>query len=445
MSRQECVEHIVAAVRGAVEGLLESSEAWPAEHWLYAAEQAARAAAMAVGRTMLQAVVADCGTGHAGQRITDTEGRPFTFKQYRTRTVQTLLGPVSVKRAVYQGPSGPLVPLDEALGLRGEYSEGVEEVIAFTVGQLTYEATRDLLAKTIGVRPSATKVQETAVTWGERAATEYGQQLPSEEPAARMAVAADGVMVRTAERRRKETGSRSQHFDEAWREAKLGAVYAFDRTGQANTQKRYVGSLEGKESFAKTLWARIEATGADRAPDVAWLGDGAAWIWTLKTEILPHAVEILDYRHARDHLHAVAGSVWGEGSRKARQWLNTQKKRLWTGRVDRLLKELRRLAGQLGPPPHDASDDDPRKVVASNVTYVQNNASRMRYDEYRRRGYPVGSGVVESACGHVVAQRMKITSRMSWQARRADAVLQLRCLIRSGQWNDFWPMCRLAA
>jgi len=445
MSRQECVEHIVAAVRGAVEGLLESSEAWPAEHWLYAAEQATRAAAMEVGRTMLEAMVADRGTGHAGQRITDAAGRCFTFKQYRRRTVQTLLGPVSVKRAVYQGPSGPLVPLDGALGVRGEYSEGVEEVVAFTVGQLTYEETRTLLAKTAGLRLSATKVQETAVAWGERAAAEYRQQLPCEEPAARMAVSVDGVMVRTAERRRKRKGSRKQHFVEAWREAKLGAVYVFDRAGVANTQKRYVGRLEGKESFAKALWTRIEAAGADRASEVAWLGDGAAWIWTLKAEILPHAVEILDYRHARDHLHAVAGSVWGEGSRKARQWLNTQKKRLWTGRVDRVLKELRRLARQLGPPPRDASDDDPRRVVASNVTYVENNASRMRYDEYRRRGYPVGSGVVESACGHVVAQRMKITSRMSWHARRAEAMLQLRCLIRSGQWDTFWPCCALAA
>ena len=59
--------------------------------------------------------------------------------------------------------------------------------------------------------------------------------------------------------------------------------------------------------------------------------------------------------------------------------------------------------------------------------------------------YPVGSGVVESACGHVVAQRMKITSRMSWHARRAEAMLQLRCLIRSGQWDTFWPCCALAA
>ncbi|MFH1731501.1 MAG: hypothetical protein ABIF82_07605 [Planctomycetota bacterium] len=185
MSRQECIEHIVAAMRGEVERFFDSSAWWPEEHWLFAVEHTARVAGLKMGQAMAQAAVEQRGTGHAGQRIEDAEGRRFTFKQYRERTVHTLVGPVRVKRAVYHGPSGSRVPLDEALGLCGEYSDGVEEVIAFTVGQLTYEATRDLLAKTIGVRASATKVQDTAVTWGERAADRRAEHLPREEPARR--------------------------------------------------------------------------------------------------------------------------------------------------------------------------------------------------------------------------------------------------------------------
>ncbi|MCP4350597.1 MAG: hypothetical protein GY795_34450 [Desulfobacterales bacterium] len=33
----------------------------------------------------------------------------------------------------------------------------------------------------------------------------------------------------------------------------------------------------------------------------------------------------------------------------------------------------------------------------------------MKYDEYLAKGYPIGSGVVESACGHAVRDRMEIS------------------------------------
>ena len=84
-------------------------------------------------------------------------------------------------------------------------------------------------------------------------------------------------------------------------------------------------------------------------------------------------------------------------------------------------------------------------MLADNLRYFENNASRMRYDVYQRRGYPIGSGVVESGCKHVIAQRMKITASMSWSRRRAEAVLQLRSLVRSGQWDAFWSLKREAA
>ena len=258
-------------------------------------------------------------------------------------------------------------------------------------------------------------------------------------------MALDAGKVRTAERRRKRKGSRKQHFTEHWTDAKLGAVYRFDRRGRGQSETRYVGSVLGKDAFGQALWTQIAASGADRPKHVVWLGDGAEWIWSLKREHLPHAVEVLDFYHARDHLHTVAGALWSQKRDRRQRWVKTQETRLFAGQVSRVLRELRRHARSLGPPPDGTPDDDPRKVLADNVRYCENNASRMRYDAYRRHGYPIGSGVVESGCKHVIAQRMKITSRMSWHARRAEAMLQLRCLIRSGQWDTFWPCCALAA
>ncbi len=76
----------------------------------------------------------------------------------------------------------------------------------------------------------------------------------------------------------------------------------------------------------------------------------------------------------------------------------------------------------------------------------------MHYDEYRTKGYPIGSGVIESACRHIVGLRMKRTATMAWSEQNAEAMVQLRCLSASNNWDAFWGLgelwkqiCALAA
>jgi len=438
----------MAHVRAVVEGLFEESRAWRDGHWLYDAEHATREAIIEAGRRVLQDLLTRHGSGHVGQWHTNASGQQRKFKQYRMRKVHTLLGSVSIRRAGYHSSSasaGTVYPLDAELGLRHRFSEGVEEVTAFNASQLTYEETAAVAEKALGLRLSQTAVQSIAARWGEELMATRSGRTPQERGMPRMAVAVDAAKVRTAERRRKRKGSRKQHFTEHWTDAKLGVVYGFDRRGRSQSDKRYVASLQSKEPFGQALWTQIAASGADRAKHVVWLGDGAEWIWSLKREHLPQAVEVLDFYHARDHLHTVARALWSRDTPRRHRWVKTQQRRLLTGRVKHVLGELRRHARSLGPPPDDVADDDPRKVVANNVRYFEHNAERMRYDEYRRNGYPIGSGVVESGCKHVIAQRMKITASMSWSRRRAEAVLQLRGLVRSRQWDAFWALKRTAA
>lgn len=448
MTREECVENIMTQVRSTVESLLEESGEWRKGHWLFDAEHATQRAMMEIGRVALQCLVNRRGAGHVGQWHTDAKGERRVFKEYSTREVQTLVGRVRIRRASYQGSSveaGTIQPLDEELGLRYEFSEGVEEVVAFTASQLTYKETAGVVEKTLGLELSETGVQEITNRWGRDATEKRVSAIPREAPSPRMAVATDGAMIRTAERKRKRKRSRKQHFEEHWNEVKLGVVYSFDRHGRGNSDKRYTASLKGKDAFGKSLWTQIEASGADRSKHVAWLGDGAEWNWTLKQEHLPHATEILDFEHAREHLAAVAEAVWGKNSPRAAEWVKSRKKRLLHGRVRSVIRELRAFARSIGPPPSKATPDNPNKIVSSNVTYFERNEPRMQYKHYRKLGYPIGSGVVESGCKHVIAQRMKITASMSWSETRAENLLQLRCLVRSSQWDRFWGLRRCAA
>ena len=68
---------------------------------------------------------------------------------------------------------------------------------------------------------------------------------------------------------------------------------------------------------------------------------------------------------------------------------------------------------------------------------MQRNRDRMRYAEFRAAGLCVGSGVVESGCKSIVGSRLK-QSGMKWTVNGANAILSLRCCIKSRRYEDFW-------
>jgi hypothetical protein len=71
------------------------------------------------------------------------------------------------------------------------------------------------------------------------------------------------------------------------------------------------------------------------------------------------------------------------------------------------------------------------------VNYICHNRRRIDYASYRRVGYPVGSGCVESACKVVVQARMK-QAGMRWSRKRPQTVLALRSILLSGRWDEIW-------
>jgi len=102
------------------------------------------------------------------------------------------------------------------------------------------------------------------------------------------------------------------------------------------------------------------------------------------------------------------------------QWLRWA----WSGQVKRLLQGLRKAAAELGEPPADVADTDPRKIVKDALGYVQNNRTRMDYPRYRRLGLPISSAAVESTIKQV-NRRVKGSEKF-WLNGGAEAILQLR-------------------
>jgi hypothetical protein len=434
-------ETIIAQVVGLVEEAFEARASWTDDGGMYVAEHKAAALGRELARTVLQGLIDALGTGHCGQRHTDSDGVVRTFSKYAEKTYQTVVGLVTVRCAAYYGKGASpacTFPLREDLGLPdGDYSQGMDEAIALSGVQDVYRPALKLVNRLTGANVSVHKAETTVAAWGAEAKARVKADLARREgrregPAAtrpieglRMCVTTDGGSV---------------HTTEGWRDAKLMVTYPLDAEGRKKGQASYAGTLHYQEDYADLLWQLMERTDASRAEELVWLGDGASWVWAQQATVAPHAVGIVDFRHASERLWAVGRVLHADPGqeRAAKQWGKRWIKNLYNGKVAALLKELAKHRPKVGDPPEECADDDPRKVFADAQRYFANNAHRMDYKRYRQLGYPIGSGVVESACRHVVSVRMKRTAAMAWHEDNAEAMLQLRCLSASGVWDRFW-------
>ena len=127
---------------------------------------------------------------------------------------------------------------------------------------------------------------------------------------------------------------------------------------------------------------------------------------------------------------AMAGRTKAEGGPVYLHWITW----VWQGDVCRVIAELAARGEELGPPPADAGETDPRQIIAGTLTYLVNQQSRMNYSVYRQQGLPVTSNHIESTVKQI-NQRVK-GSENFWTAERGEALLQLR----DDQLSDTQPL-----
>ena len=151
----------------------------------------------------------------------------------------------------------------------------------------------------------------------------------------------------------------------------------------------YLASFAPADQFATQVAAEARRRGADAIRQLVVLGDGAPWIWTLATAILPEATPIVDLYHAREHLHDLATHLSPVLGDAHPDWLAARLADLDNGDIETLVTETARLLPQL---PDDIAHDTTKALG-----YFKTNAHRMRYGYFRDHGLFVGSGVVEAA------------------------------------------------
>ena len=197
----------------------------------------------------------------------------------------------------------------------------------------------------------------------------------------------------------------------------------------------YVATMGATEVFGKQLHVEAERRGLRQADTVLVLGDGGNWIDPLSEREHLHDQRIVDYYHAVEHLYEAAR---GRDTPEATALADRLKDALWDGQVEQVIATLQTHAQRLGPPEESDGAEHPRRVLANNVGHFQAYRWHMDYATYRRKGWPIGSGVTEAAVKQF-NKRVKGTEQF-WSLPGVEAVLFLRALwlSRDDRWRQYW-------
>jgi Uncharacterised protein family (UPF0236) len=464
------VELHVSQLKELVEQAIQ--EGWRADQF----ERISFAELLDLGFDLLTAFVAAQGDGDQGAQV-EHEGKTLQrLDQPHERRYVSIYGPLEILRYVYgtrEGQEIQRVPLDARLGLpAGEISYVLEDWLERMCLKDAFRESVNSLVDLLGVRAkvSVDTAEEHSRQMDQHAGSfRASQPMPRADEEGELLVAtADGKGVpmrrladpaeppRSSHRRSK--GEKANQKQMAY----VGAVYSIDRfrrtvdqildellrKARANDrprpQHKHVwaemtrpgdGLLEGTLLHGPSylfagLAVECQARDPARKKVLICLMDGERQLWDLQADWLPRAVQILDLFHVNERLWTAAHCFHAETSPEATRFVERYLRMLLEGKVDSVIRSFRQLLATR------QMTYEKRKRLQATITYYDNNREHMRYDAYLAAGYPIGSGVAEGACRHVVKDRMERTG-MHWSLAGAQAMLHLRALYLNDDWSTF--------
>ena len=443
---------------------------------------------LALGKAALEDTVAAAGDGDIGKTIEMEKQTLKRSAQKRKCHYRSIFGLVQIQRYVYQIREKTKylrAPLDEKLGLPAdEVSYVLEDWLTKLSVNIPFESAATFLQETFGIPTNHATAENRVRKLGEHVESFYEERAPvSQEDEKEILVClgdAKGVPIRRSLERRleEELGikpHKRQHKNDYPKSTRRSAV----GDKKVRTQRGTIGACYSIEPHRRRVDQMLQSekekkAGVDRDPkpqnkrlwgEMTWIGenevsrgaervfasladeveqrnpkgdkpvvcvmDGDRSLWKLQEEYLPDAVCIVDLYHVMKRLWKAAHCFHRDNSLEAEAFVNRYLRMLLEGKVDSVRGVFQRFLNQ---------NKYWRKTKKTNmrevITYFTTNRERMRYDQYLALGYPIGSGVVEGACGHVIGDRF-CCSGMRWEIEGAQPLLDLRVIHLNGEWKSF--------
>jgi hypothetical protein len=228
-----------------------------------------------------------------------------------------------------------------------------------------------------------------------------------------------------------------------WREDKVLSVSSYIPGDGGERKPRPLVTTHlatARDAQALGEMARVEAErrGYRQAEVVIGMGDGGNWIDPLFDRQFRLHARVIDWCHASEHLWDCAKAVHGEQTPQASAAGEQLEGWLWDGKVERVIRWLSEQSAKLGAAQEHDPPQHPRRVLHQNVGYFTRHREHMNYPEFRRRGWPIGSGVTEAAVKQF-NKRVKGTEQF-WGGGGIEAVLCLRGMWTSQdqRWERQW-------
>jgi hypothetical protein len=378
--------------------------------------------------------------------------RRLTARPLVSRTVETLVGPVQVERPYFYCTSecGGFYPLDQKLELQtGRLQLDVQQAMADLVTEVPYETASTLFGRLSGLSVSSERMH----TLTHQVAEGLGvlDVAPSRDEidhrVAQVAVGRfrrpvlvlgiDGAYVpsRPESARGRRPGqaryrARRAQWKHEWREAKGFRFYLLDgdRTVHVLSWHRIQNEQELGEALEQLKTAGLIPQDTVRLCVVC---DGADWIWKHVEALFPDACQVLDYYHCSEYLHKVAHEQYANPV-QAREWVEATLTRLYLGQVGWVLGGLRRM---------QPTSENARKAIDNCWVYLSDHRKRTSYRQFRRGGYPLGSGGIEASNKFICHVRLK-RSGAWWYEANSNQMLALRCAKYNGTFSRVFQRYR---
>jgi hypothetical protein len=256
----------------------------------------------------------------------------------------------------------------------------------------------------------------------EQAQAAWSEDHAPKQPPCRLALSADGAMVPLVK------GQWAEARTLAIGLVKAGAADHCPQRGQVE-HLSYFSRVTTAETFTTLAEVEMRRRNVVQAAQVCALSDGAPWLQAFFDLHRADAVRILDFPHAAEHLSCLLQAIEQAGYPVPVGVC---------ARCVHILKQrgpgwLLRIAARL---PQELLQQD---GIREHLGYFKKREAMMQYPQFRKQGWPIGSGMVESANKLVVEARLKGAGQ-HWQPSNVNPMLALRNAVCNGRWSERWQV-----
>jgi hypothetical protein len=427
---------------------------------------------MTLGHTLVGSIIERAGDGDVGP-FTEKNGRMYKQLPKRRRRYRSIFGEFQIERYVYgTSPEQAIqaIPLDEHLGLPdNDYSLVLEVWTGVLATDSSFHSAVKSLERITSIHVPVDSAERIESRLGKSAALvlDNPPSIDRETEAEILVQTSDnkGIPMVRHHAEQRPVGAPAERMGPKPNQkqmACIAGVYTVDRNARTAQEiidalfhdvpkqeksevdaprmnPRYFASLTKHDQDGKTVGKTAEEQSQQwltantmrrhrKGQEILVMHDGQRSLWNLSQEYQKDwvIVYILDLLHVLSRIWSAAKII--KPKAEVDQYVKDMLWLLLSGGVGMVISGYRSAIKQKGITKANA------KELEKIVNFLEANRSRMKYDEYLAKGYPIATGFLEGVCRHVIKDRME-RSGMRWKEKGARSMLNLRCIEASELWD----------